>query len=154
MIRAIIARIGLTANAPKEAVYFAGTGMLDTDGNPLTGEKNYTMTFKETPPYIPPGFWQLRMWDAKTCYPIANPINRYVFGSDNKDAKRNADGSLTVYIQNQSPGKDKEANWLPSPKGSMTLVISSYAPGPGMVQALAGDPKGYVPPPVVAVHGG
>jgi len=151
MIRAIIARVGLTANAPKEAVYFAGFGMLDSDGNPVTGDKNYTMTFKETPPYIPPGFWQLRMWDGVSCYPVANPINRYVFGSDNTDAKRNADGSLTVYIQNQNPGKDKEANWLPSPKGSMRLVISSYAPGPGMVAALSGGPNGYVPPPIVAV---
>jgi hypothetical protein len=95
--RAIIARIGLTANAFKEAVYFAGKGMLDTDGNPLTGEKNYTITFKETPLYIPLGFWQLRMWDGVSCWPVANPINRYVFGSDNKDAKRNPDGSLTIY---------------------------------------------------------
>src|SRR5215472_2292561 len=67
---------------------------------------------------------------AKRAEVFANPINRYVFGSDNTDAKRNADGSFTVYIQNSSPGKDKEANWLPSPKGSMRLVISSYAPGP------------------------
>ena len=148
MIRAVIARIGLTANAPKEAVYFAGKGILDSEGNQLTGAKKYTMTFKQTPPYIEPGFWQLRMWDGVSCYPVPNPINRYVFGSDIKDAKKNPDGSLTVYIQADSPGKDKESNWLPSPGGSMTMVISSYAPGPAMVKSLS-DPNAYIPPAVV-----
>jgi hypothetical protein len=146
-IRAIIARIGLTANTPKEAVYFAGKEMLDSDGNPLTGAKKYTITFKETPPFIKPGFWQLRMWDGTTCYPIANPINRYVIGSD-VDMKRNPDGSVTIYIQADSPGKDKESNWLPSPRGSMMMVISAYAPGPAMVESLS-NPNAYVPPPVV-----
>ena len=123
--------------------------MLDSDGNPLTGAKKYTITFKETPPYIKPGFWQLRMWDGTNCYPVANPINRYVIGSD-VDMKKNPDGSVTIYIQTDSPGKDKESNWLPSPMGSMIMVISAYAPGPAMVETLS-NPNAYVPPPVVAV---
>jgi hypothetical protein len=114
-IRAIIARVGLTANTPKEAVYFDAT--LDGDGNPLTGAKRYTMTFQETPPFHEPSFWALRMFDATNSYPVPNPINRYVLGSDYPDMKKNPDGSLTIYLQNENPGNDKEANWLPAPAG-------------------------------------
>lgn len=89
------------------------------------------------------------MWDGTSCYPIADPINRYVIGSD-VDMKRNPDGSVTIYIQADSPGKDKESNWLPSPRESMILVISAYAPGPAMVESLS-NPSAYIPPPVVAV---
>lgn len=88
-IRAVVARVGLTANTPKEAVYL--DGMLDGDGNRLTGAKRYTMTFQKAPPYIKPAFWALRMFDAKNSYPVPNPLNRYVIGSDSKDMKYNVD---------------------------------------------------------------
>lgn len=112
-IRAVVARVGLTANTPKEAVYL--DGMLDADGNRLTGAKRYTMTFQKTPPYIKPAFWALRMFDAKNSYPVPNPLNRYVIGSDSKNLKYNADGSLTIYLQADNPGGEKESNWLPAP---------------------------------------
>jgi hypothetical protein len=85
-IRAIVARVGLTANAPREAVYL--DGMLDADDNRLTGAKRYTMTFKQTPSFHEPSFWALRMFDAKSSYPVPNPLNRYVLGSDYPDMKK------------------------------------------------------------------
>ena len=78
--RAIIARIGLTTNTPKEAVYYQGT--LDSDGNQLTGAKHYTITFQKTPPFIEPGFWSLTMYDGGNYYTVSNPLNRYFLGSD------------------------------------------------------------------------
>lgn len=147
-IRAIIARIGLTANTPKEAVYFEAVS--DSEGNPLTGAKNYTITFKETPPYIKPGLWQLRMFDGTNSYPVPNPINRYVTGSD-VNLKRNPDGSATIYVQAESPGKDKESNWLPAPKGPMIVILAEYPPGEAIVKSLS-DPSAYVVPPFVPVQ--
>ncbi len=146
-IRAIIARIGLTANTPKEAVYYQGT--LDSNGEQLTGAKKYTVTFKETPPYIAPGFWSLTMYDASNYYTVANPIGRYFLGSDTP-MKKNSDGSLTIYIQKDSPGADKESNWLPAPVGPFFLIPRAYAPGPAMVESLS-NAKAYTPPPVVEV---
>ena len=145
--RAIIARIGLTANTPKEAVYYQGT--LDSNGQQLTGAKKYTITFKETPPYIAPGFWSLTMYDASNYYTVPNAINRYFLGSDTP-MKKNSDGSLTIYIQKDSPGADKESNWLPAPAGPFYLIPRAYAPGPAMVESLS-NAKAYTPPPVVEV---
>ena len=82
-IRAVVARVGLTANTPKEAVYL--DGMLGSDGERLTGAKRYTMRFQKTPPYLKPSFWALRMFDATNSYPVPNPLNRYLLGSDYPD---------------------------------------------------------------------
>jgi DNA sulfur modification protein DndE len=148
-IRAIVATVGLTANTPKEAIYFDATQ--DMDGRILTGARRYTITFRETPPFNAPGFWSLAMYGLKNSYPVANPVNRYVLGSDNKESlEYNKDGSLTIYLQTHSPGKEKEANWLPAPSGPFRLILRSYAPGEAMVESLT-DPTAYVPPPVVAV---
>jgi hypothetical protein len=148
-IRAIIARVGLTANTPKEAVYFDLT--IDGDGQPLNGTKRYTMTFKQTPPFNQPAFWALRMFDATNSYPVPNPINRYVLGSDYPDMKKNPDGSLTIYLQHDNPGKDREANWLPGPAGPFLLILGTYAPGQAMIDSLS-DLNAYVPPPAVVVQ--
>ena len=142
-IRAYVARNGLTANTPKEAVYLQA--VLDGADQPLTGTKQYTMTFKEPPPFNEPAFWALRMFDATNYYPVPNPINRYVLGSDFPNMKKNADGSVTIYLQNKSPGKDKEANWLPAPAGPFMLILGTYAPGKALIEGT------YVPPPAVAV---
>ena len=108
--RAIIARIGLTANTPKEAVYYQGT--LDSDGNQLTGAKSYTITFKKTPPFIAPGFWSLTMYDGSNYYTVPNEINRYFLGSDTP-MKTNKDGSLTIYIQKDNPGRTRKPTGCP-----------------------------------------
>ena len=108
------------------------------------------MTFKETPPFHEPSFWALRMFDGVSLYPVRNPINRYVLGSDYPDMKKNADGSVTVYLQNQSPGKDKESNWLPTPTGPFIMILGTYAPGDALIKSLS-DPKAYVAPAAVLV---
>ena len=145
--RALIARIGLTANIPKETIYFE---VFDNNGKVLTGEKRYTVTFQKTPPFTKPAFWSLSMYDARSSYPIKNPLNRYVVGSDSKNMKFNANGSLTIYLQSENPGKEKEANWLPAPNGPFRLILRSYAPGDAMVESLT-NPKAYVPPAIVEV---
>jgi DNA sulfur modification protein DndE len=65
--------------------------------------------------------------------------------------KKNPDGSLTIYLQHDDPGKDNEANWLPAPAGPFLLILGTYAPGQAMIDSLT-DPNAYVPPPVVAVQ--
>ena len=74
-------------------------------------------------------FWSVTMYDGKTQLLIENPINRYLINSPMLPGmKKNADGSLTLYIQNKSPGADKEANWLPAPDGPIYLVMRLYWP--------------------------
>ncbi len=111
--RAVIARIGLTANTPFEAVYWMYT--VDSAAQPLTGAKRYTMTFKEGLPYIPPGFWSLTMYDATNNYTVPNKLNRYMLGSDTPKLKKNQDGSFTIYIQADDPEGDKEFELAPRP---------------------------------------
>jgi DNA sulfur modification protein DndE len=143
--RAVVARVGLTANVPSEAIYYLST--VDSSGNQFDGTKQYTITFQKTPPFIAPGFWSLTMYDATNNYTVPNPINRYFLGSDT-GMKTNKDGSLTIYIQQKSPGTDKESNWLPAPPKPFYLILRSYAPAPAMIESLSGG-KGYIPPPVV-----
>jgi hypothetical protein len=149
IIRAIVARNGLTANTPEEAVYFLTR--MDSQHKTITGAKKYTMTFKQTPPFTEPAFWALRMYDATNYYPVPNPINRYVLGSDTPDLKKNPDGSVTIYLQRESPGKDKEANWLSTPTGPFLLILGTYAPGQAILDSLT-NPSAYVPPPAMLVN--
>lgn len=135
MTRAVVARVGLTANIPYESVYWMYT--LDANGSPLTGSKKYTMTFKEGIPFFEPGFWSITMYDAASNYTVPNPINRYMIGSDSSQLKKNSDGSFTIYIQKDSPGKDKESNWLPSPSSPFYLAPRSYAPKPQTIGILS-----------------
>lgn len=146
-IRAIVARVGLTANTPYEAVYWMYG--LDKEGNPLTGAKNYTLTFQKEIPYYPPGFWSLTLYDAANNYTVPNPINRYMVGSDS-NLKKNSDGSITIYIQKESPGKEKEANWLPAPAGPFYLIPRSYAPTPEIINLLS-DVNAWPVPGVVPI---
>lgn len=135
LTRAVVARVGLTANIPSEAIYWMYTQ--DQDGNPLTGGRRYTMTFKEEIPYYAPGFWSITLYSQENNYTIPNPINRYMLGSDSPDLVKNEDGSFTIYIQRDSPGEDKEPNWLPSPNGSFYLIPRSYAPKEEVVELLS-----------------
>jgi hypothetical protein len=126
--RAAAAKGGIYGNDAVEAMYpFTRT---DSDGQTLDGSKhNYTLTFPsgQQPPVN--AFWSLTMYDGKTQLLIENPINRDLVNSPMVPAmKTNADGSLTLYIQNKSPGADKEANWLPAPNGPIYLVMRLYWP--------------------------
>lgn len=132
LYRAIVARWGLTGNTPEEAVYVPL--FFDSENKTLMGENNYTVTF-EPPPFKEPGFWSLSLYNYSNNYPVENPINRYALGSDDQLIK-NPDGTVTLYIQSKSPGKDKEANWLPSESsGRWYGILRVYPPGQRMIEA-------------------
>jgi hypothetical protein len=117
-----------TGNIAAEAAY--PITREDADGQPLDGSKaNYTLTFPvgQLPPVN--AFWSVTMYDGKTQLLIENPINRYLINSPMlPNLKKNADGSLTLYIQNASPGSDKASNWLPAPGGQIYLAMRLYWP--------------------------
>ncbi len=123
--RAIIAQRGLGANQPEDAIY--PLNLLDSDGKPLKGENAYILHFNrnELPPVD--AFWSLTIYDERG-FQIPNPLARFALG-DRDALKYNRDGSLDVYIQNASPGRDKESNWLPAPaKGAASITMRLYAP--------------------------
>jgi hypothetical protein len=125
MKRAIVAMVGLGANQPEDAVY--PNNVADADGKPVTGDNKYVIHF--TKDQLPPveAFWSVTMYDADG-FQVANPINRFAIG-DRDALKFNADGSLDLYIQHDSPGVDKESNWLPSPNsGVLGMTMRLYAP--------------------------
>ena len=126
--RAVAAQAGIYGNDGEEAMY--PLTRADSDGQTLDGSKHsYTLTFPSG--QLPPvnAFWSLTMYDGKTQLLIENPINRYLVNSPMLPGmKTNADGSLTLYIQNKSPGADKQANWLPAPNGPIYLVMRLYWP--------------------------
>jgi hypothetical protein len=117
----------LGANAAEEALY--PVTFTDVNGSTLTGANNYTIHFNpgQTPPVK--GFWSVTMYNS-TSYLVPNPINRYEIGGYTQGLKNNTDGSLDIYLQNQSPGKEKESNWLPSPQGStpFNMILRMYVP--------------------------
>jgi len=125
-LRALVDYLGLGANLPEDAVYPSST--IDKDGNPYTGANKYVLHFDkgQTPPVN--AFWSLTMYDNDGFF-VENPINRYAIGNRNP-LKFNADSSVDIYVQNVSPGKDKENNWLPSPAGSFNLMLRMYWPKP------------------------
>jgi hypothetical protein len=101
---------------------------VDSEGNTLNGSNSYTLTFESGKLPDVKEFWSLTMYDL-TNNLVKNPINRYAIGSLAGGFKKAKDGSLTFYIQNESPGKDKETNWLPAPKGDFWVVFRTYGPG-------------------------
>jgi hypothetical protein len=122
--RALITAIGLGANRPQDAIYPTSTG--PDIVKKYDGAKKYVMRFEKG--HLPPvdGFWSLTMYDADYFF-VANPLNRYTLSQRNK-LKTNPDGSVDLLIQNESPGKDKESNWLPAPKGDFVLMMRLYWP--------------------------
>jgi hypothetical protein len=149
LMRAAGAKGGIFGNSAIEAMYPLTRTL--PSGEALDGSKhNYTLTFAKD--QLPPvnAFWSVTMYDGKTQFLIDNPINRYLINSPMLPAmKRNADGSLTLYIQKNSPGKEKEANWLPAPNGTIYLAMRLYWPKetpPSILPAGAGT---WQPPPVV-----
>ena len=139
-VRAVVAQRGLGANQPQDAVY--PLNLLDGEGKPVMGENRYVVSFKKGE--LPPAdaFWSLTMYDAEG-FPVANPINRYALG-DRDALVFNGDGSLDIFVQNEDPGPQQRANWLPGPAhGPITMTLRIYAPRP---EALDGR---WSPPPVV-----
>jgi hypothetical protein len=122
--RAIVTQVGLGANLPEDAIYPLNIG--DSNGKPLDGANKYVLHFSkgETPPVS--AFWSVTLYDPEG-FQVGNSLNRFAVSSW-MPFKSNADGSLDLYFQNESPGKDLEANWLPAPKGSFNLTMRLYGP--------------------------
>jgi len=139
--RAIVAQLGLGANLPEDAIYPLNLG--DEAGRPLDGTNKYVLHFdKDAAPPVS-AFWSITLYDPEG-FQVANTLNRFAV-SNWMPFVYNADGSLDLYFQNESPGKDKEANWLPSPKGPFNLTMRLYAP---KSEALTGR---WNPPAVTRV---
>jgi hypothetical protein len=151
LLRAAAALAGVYGNDAVEAMYPLTTH--DGDGEPLDGSKHaYTLTFPAGA--LPPvnSFWSVTMYDGKTQLLIQNPIHRYLINSTMlKSMKTNADGSLTLYIQNKAPAKALAANWLPAPNGPIYLVMRLYWPKETPPSILPPGSGTWEPPAVVAV---
>ena len=142
LYRAGVARCCLGENLPQDALYpSAGT---DSEGQPLDGNGKYVIHFAKG--QLPPvdAFWSVTAYD-KDGYFIPNPLKRQALGVHD-GLVGNADGSIDLAIQADSPGKDREANWLPVGKGPFTLMMRLYAP---RAEAIEG---GWQPPPIQRVH--
>ena len=124
LFRAVVALVGLGANLPDDAIYPRAT--VDADGQPLFGANRYVVQFPKG--QLPPvgGFWSITMYNSKQFF-VPNPINRYAIG-DRDNLKANEDGSVTIYIQHESPGAERESNWLPAPKDQFNLFMRLYWP--------------------------
>jgi hypothetical protein len=129
--RAIVAQLGLGANLPEDAIY--PLNLADEDGNPLHGAEKYIMHFDKGAQPPVNAFWSITLYDAEG-FQVGNVLNRFALSSW-MPFKYNADGSLDLYFQNDSPGKDKEANWLPAPQAPFNLTMRLYSPRP---EALIG----------------
>ncbi len=146
LTRTLVGKAYLGVNKPQDALYI-GTD-LDGDGKRLNGAGNtYTLTFSKG--QLPPAkaFWSLTLYDTEHFFYI-NPQKVYSRGTKNKDLQFNPDGSLTIYIQNQSPGADKETNWLPCPAEPFSVLIRIYVPDESVLQGP------YSPPPVERMESG
>jgi hypothetical protein len=128
--RALGALGGIYGNTAEEAVY--PSYQKDGSGQVLDASKfNYALTFEQGK--LPPvkAFWSVTMYDGKTRFLVDNPLNRYLINSIMlPDLKKNADGSIALYLQHKSPGADLESNWLPAPNGPMGVVMRLYMPKP------------------------
>jgi hypothetical protein len=122
--RAFITAVGLGANLPQDAIY--PTSEMDTNGTPYRGQNKYVLHFDKG--QLPPAkaFWSLTLYNSEFFF-YDNPLNRYTLSSRD-EFKTNADGSVDLYIQNDDPGPDRQANWLPAPPSKFVLMLRLYWP--------------------------
>jgi hypothetical protein len=138
--RTAVARSNIFVNKEKETKYFYQD--LDESGARLNGGNRYTVRFAKG--QVPPvrGFWSLTLYDEHHLF-APNAIGRYSLGTKSKALQYGDDGSLTIWIQPESPGKDKESNWLPSPAGAdFSLYVRAYWPEAAILDGS------WTPPPV------
>jgi hypothetical protein len=144
LFRAATTKAGFGANIGQEAVY--PIAFVDSSGKPLTGANNYTIHFEpgQTPPAN--GFWSITMYNNLSLF-VDNPINRYNVGMYTEGLKNNTDGSLDIYVQNSSPGPERESNWLPAPasqdSSTFNLILRTYLPGESLLNGT------WSPPPII-----
>jgi len=152
LMRAAAAKGGIYGNDAVEATY--PVTRTDAAGGTLDGSKhNYTLTFPAG--QLPPvnAFWSVTMYDGKTEFLIKNPIDRYLINSPMLPGlKKNPDGSLTLYIQKESPGGTSESNWLPAPDGTIYLVMRLYWPKQTPPSILPAGQGTWKPPALVAAN--
>ncbi|WP_424630287.1 DUF1254 domain-containing protein [Bradyrhizobium sp. SYSU BS000235] len=147
LARALVAAFGWPANLAADAVY--PYAMQDGAGRRLSGANKYTLTFAkgQTPPVE--GFWSITMYIIDGGWWFnPNPLNKFTVSPRDKPVP-NPDGSLTLYFQNESPGKDKEANWLPAPKGDFLVMMRMYWPRSKPPSILPPGSGTWEPPPVM-----
>ncbi|MBS7253704.1 DUF1254 domain-containing protein [Flavobacterium branchiicola] len=142
LTRLSCAKANIFVNKPNETRYFYQDR--DEAGTRLNGSNKYTVTFASG--QVPPvkGFWSLTLYNSEHFF-APNDLRRYSLGTKNKNLKKNADGSLTIYVQNRPPSDDKISNWLPSPKDVFSLYVRCYWPE----EAVLND--SWNPPAVVKV---
>ena len=133
------AMLGIYANTKEEAVY--GSQQTDSEGKVLDGSRHWVLRFE--PGQLPPvtEFWSITMYNLPQRLLVENPLNRYSIGSRTAGLKQGADGSLEIYMQVDNPGPDKEANWLPAPRGPFFFAARFYGP-----KAEALDGRWTLPP--------
>jgi hypothetical protein len=152
LLRAAGAKGGIYGNDAIEATYPITKTL--ANGEELDGSKhNYTLTFAKD--QFPPvnAFWSVTMYDGKTQLLIENPINRYLINSPMLPSlKKNPDGSLTLYIQKDSPGKAKESNWLPAPNGPIYMAMRLYWPKTEPPSILPPGSGTWQPPAIVVAN--
>ncbi|MFC4127430.1 DUF1254 domain-containing protein [Nocardia rhizosphaerae] len=139
--RSAVTLVGLGANSAEDAVY--PLLVHDAAGNPLTGDSDYVLHFDAD--RLPPvaAFWSVTMYDIEG-FQIPNELNRYALG-DRDPLHYNPDGSLDIVIAHKNPGPDREANWLPAPRGPMGITLRLYAPDATVLDGT------WTPPPVTKV---
>src|SRR4030095_11485021 len=121
--------LGIGGNSKQEAMY--PVYAVDAAGQKMSGANQYTLHF--APGQLPPvnAFWSLTMYRLPQSLLVANPINRYLINSPMlPQLVKDPDGGLTLYVQNESPGRDKESNWIPAPKGPCAVALRLYWPKP------------------------
>lgn len=141
--RAAVAKSNIFVNRNEETKYYYQD--CDDAGLRLDGSRSYRITFRagELPPTA--GFWSLTVYDAQHAFG-PNELNRYSLGTKNRGLRFDADGSLTIVVQNRRPTGD-DANWLPAPQGAFSLYLRAYAPDTAMTSGA------WTPPAVVATSG-
>lgn len=144
--RALGVYLGIFGNTTDQSVYMTEVG--DVNGAPTDGSKNdYMVTFKagEFPPVK--YFWSYTMYKLPQRWLVDNSIERYSIGNSTEGMKKNKDGSLTIYMSRNSPGKDKESNWLPAPDGPFWVVLRTYGPSQDILDKKWKQPS-YLPQPI------
>ncbi len=138
--RTSCAKANIFANRPEESAYFFTD--VDASESRLTGDSSYAVTFGPdgTPPVQ--GFWSLTLYDEHHFF-APNELARFSLGTKNQDLQTNEDGSLTIFVQHESPGPSQESNWLPAPAEEFSLFLRAYWPEPAV---LTGE---WAPPPVL-----
>lgn len=133
--RAVVASYGLGANKPQDAIY--AMSVTDSNGEKFNGNNKYVLHFARGAKPPVKGFWSLTMYDNDLFF-TANTINRY--NLNQRYIRENLDGSTDLYIQHDSPGKDKEDNWLPSPSGDFVLMLRFYWPSDAIIDGKWAPP--------------